>query len=198
MGSPELLLQLAGLAALMGFSAFFSGTETAFSALGKTQIQRIRTDGRFGSKYIAAFQDNPRRFFITVLFGNILVNIAFVSVTGSLIWLIYPFRKMLQLLTDAVLPLLGIHGAEERHRVTGAELRSFVRVASSSLTAIMFSLVFAVSLFFIAFFAGSETALVSASRELIDHGAESGDHRAVVVRDLLAQPERFLATTMAE
>ncbi|MFH1569822.1 MAG: hemolysin family protein [Gemmatimonadota bacterium] len=185
MDSSELALDLLGLAALMACSAFFSGSETAFSALGKSQTHRLRGEDRVSSRYVVAFLDNPRRFFITVLFGNILVNIAFVTITGSLIYhrlfqgrdpglasavaillemmallilgevtpktyaighaegfargaalplwlfsqLIYPFRRLLRLLTDAVFGALGIHGGDERHRITGEELRAFIEAA---------------------------------------------------------------------
>ena len=86
MEASSIILHLAGLALLMGFSAFFSGSETSFSALSRTQIQRLREDRRKTSLYVIRFVDNPRRFFITVLFGNMLVNVAFVTITGSLIY----------------------------------------------------------------------------------------------------------------
>ena len=70
----------------MGCSAFFSGSETALTALTKGQVQRIRGDGKKTSSTIINFLDEPRRLFITVLFGNTLVNMAFVSITGSLIF----------------------------------------------------------------------------------------------------------------
>jgi CBS domain containing-hemolysin-like protein len=67
-------------------SSFFSGSETAMTALSRGQTQRIRGDGKRSSATIIRFLDEPRRLFITVLFGNTLVNMAFVSITGSLIF----------------------------------------------------------------------------------------------------------------
>ncbi len=67
-------------------SSFFSGSETALTALTKLQVHRIRGDRKKSSRYIILFLDEPRRLFITVLFGNTLVNMAFVSITGSLIF----------------------------------------------------------------------------------------------------------------
>jgi CBS domain containing-hemolysin-like protein len=75
-----------GLGILLIFSSFFSGSETALTALTKTQIQRIREDKKRSSTSIIRFLDDPQRLFITVLFGNTLVNMAFVSFTGSLIY----------------------------------------------------------------------------------------------------------------
>lgn len=82
-----LFSQLILLGLLMGASAFFSGSETSLSALRPHQIQRLRHDRRRkSSAAIVRFLDDPRRLFITVLFGNTLVNIAFISVTGSLVY----------------------------------------------------------------------------------------------------------------
>ena len=81
-----LLYTILGLGLLLLLSAFFSGSETALSALSKIQIQRMRdADGEQRSAVIK-FLDEPRRLFITVLFGNTLVNMAFISIMGSLIY----------------------------------------------------------------------------------------------------------------
>ncbi len=77
---------LVGLGLLMLCSAFFSGSETALSALTRTQIQRMRRERKKRSSAVVRFLDDPRRLFITVLFGNTLVNMAFITVTGALIY----------------------------------------------------------------------------------------------------------------
>lgn len=82
----SLVYHLIGLGLLLFFSSFFSGSETALSALSKIQVQKIKSaDGERRSAVIK-FLDEPRRLFITVLFGNTLVNLAFISITGSLIY----------------------------------------------------------------------------------------------------------------
>jgi len=86
MDAASILFPLFGLGFLMVCSSFFSGSETALSALTKAQIQRMREDARNSCAAIVRFLDEPRRLFITVLFGNILVNMAFVTITGSLIY----------------------------------------------------------------------------------------------------------------
>jgi len=86
MNPLTILAHIAGLTVLMMCSFFFSGSETALSALTKVQLQKYREDKKKSSASIVKFLDNPRRLFITVLFGNILVNMAFVSITGSLIY----------------------------------------------------------------------------------------------------------------
>jgi len=75
-----------GLGLLMLCSAFFSGSETALSALTRAQLQRIRRKSKGGNSAIIRFMDEPRRLFITVLFGNTLVNMAFITITGALIY----------------------------------------------------------------------------------------------------------------
>ena len=81
-----MFFSVVGIALLLVFSSFFSGSETALTALTKAQIQRLRLEKRRSSAAIVRFLDNPRRLFITVLFGNTLVNMAFVSITGMLIY----------------------------------------------------------------------------------------------------------------
>ncbi len=82
----SLFLHFIGLAFLMVCSSFFSGSETALTAFSKVATQRIKGDKKRTSRYIVKFLDEPRRLFITVLFGNTVVNMAFVSITGSLIF----------------------------------------------------------------------------------------------------------------
>jgi putative hemolysin len=86
MNLTTLVFNILGLGILLLFSAFFSGSETALSALSKIQIQRMRTEDGERRSAVIKFLDEPRRLFITVLFGNTLVNLAFISTTGSLIY----------------------------------------------------------------------------------------------------------------
>ncbi|MGA1842825.1 MAG: hemolysin family protein [bacterium] len=82
----EIIRYSIGLGLLLLCSSFFSGSETALTALTMTQIQRLREDKKKSSRAIINFLDEPRQLFITVLFGNTLVNMAFVSITGMLIY----------------------------------------------------------------------------------------------------------------
>ncbi len=81
-----LITYVVGLGLLMLCSGFFSGSETALSALTRTQIERMRQDGTHSSAAVVRFLDEPRRLFITVLFGNTLVNMAFITIMGALIY----------------------------------------------------------------------------------------------------------------
>lgn len=86
MNIVSIVLHFVGLGLLLLCSSFFSGSETGLTALNKAQIQRIREDKKKSSDAIIRFLDEPRRLFITVLLGNTLVNMAFVSITGTLIY----------------------------------------------------------------------------------------------------------------
>ena len=86
MNIAEIFRYFIGLCLLLLCSSFFSGSETALTALTMTQIQRLRGEKKKSSQAIISFLDDPRRLFITVLFGNTLVNMAFVSITGILIY----------------------------------------------------------------------------------------------------------------
>jgi len=86
MDISSLFFSVVGIALLLVCSSFFSGSETALTALTKAQIQRLRLEKRRSAAAIVRFLDNPRRLFITVLFGNTLVNMAFLSITGMLVY----------------------------------------------------------------------------------------------------------------
>jgi len=86
MDVADIFSNLIGLTFLLFLSSFFSGSETALTALSMTQVHRLKEEKSKNSQAIIHFIDDPRRLFITVLFGNILVNMAFVSITGMLIF----------------------------------------------------------------------------------------------------------------
>ena len=104
-----LLPYLIGLVGLLLLSGFFSGSETALCALSRVQIEKIRLD-RGKSSAIVNFVDNPRRLFITVLFGNNLVNVTFAILILRLVKLVFseslPNVYPLLALLFSVLPML--------------------------------------------------------------------------------------------
>lgn len=86
MDVADIFSNLVGLTFLLFLSSFFSGSETALTALSMPQVHRLKEEKSKNSQAIISFIDDPRRFFISVLFGNILVNMAFVSITGMMIF----------------------------------------------------------------------------------------------------------------
>ncbi|MCG9133818.1 HlyC/CorC family transporter [Candidatus Poribacteria bacterium] len=86
---------LIGLTGLLVLSGFFSGSETALCALTQVQIERIRLE-KGSTSAIVNFVDNPRRLFITVLFGNNLVNVAFAILMLSFIGNALPYSESIR------------------------------------------------------------------------------------------------------
>lgn len=79
-----ILFQLALLIILLSFSAFFSASETAFTALGRTHLHRLVEERRRGSKQLAKLLSDPQRFLSTILLANNVVNILATALATSL------------------------------------------------------------------------------------------------------------------
>lgn len=81
---PESFLHIAlrgvVLACAAGLSMFFSGSETALFSLPPDMVSRMRKNGGTG-QLVAELLDRPKRLLTTVLFGNMVVNIVFFSVS---------------------------------------------------------------------------------------------------------------------
>lgn len=73
---PDLPLYLFLLILFLLFSAFFSGTETAFTALQRYKLENMLDNKVKGADKVAKIKSNPENFLSTVLLGNNLVNTA--------------------------------------------------------------------------------------------------------------------------
>ena len=69
------LTQIILLAALILLSAFFSGSETALFSLSKIRVKRLQMENKANSKLVARLLNNPTKLLISILVGNMLVNI---------------------------------------------------------------------------------------------------------------------------
>jgi len=69
---------------LIGFSAFFSGSESAYFSLSRELIDRLRERGTSGAMRVVRLLDRPRQLLVTILFGNTIVNVAAASVATLL------------------------------------------------------------------------------------------------------------------
>ncbi len=72
------------LGGLLVFSAFFSGSETALFSLSPGQLFRIRRRGR-GGQMVGSLMSRPGRILHTLLLSNLLVNVAYSSITAMLV-----------------------------------------------------------------------------------------------------------------
>jgi CBS domain containing-hemolysin-like protein len=95
------VLELVVMAMLLVFSAFFSGTETALFNLTGGQLEMLAQSRRSRWRIVARLMRSPRKALNTILFGNMLVNVAFASLSAYLVhqlhlegypaWLVMPF-----------------------------------------------------------------------------------------------------------
>ncbi len=78
MDSESLALSIA-LVILIGFSAYFSATETAFSSLSKIRIKNLAANGNRRAALTLELANNYDAVLSTLLIGNNIVNIAAAS-----------------------------------------------------------------------------------------------------------------------
>lgn len=72
-----ILIMLPVLALLLGASAFFSGTETAFFSLSREQLLGLSRRKGARAKAVADLAARPGALLTAILFGNMLVNVLF-------------------------------------------------------------------------------------------------------------------------
>ncbi len=73
---PASSMQIAALVVLVSLSAFFSGTETAFTSFNKTRMKTLAADGNKKAKAVMRVEENYEKFLSTMLVGNNIVNIS--------------------------------------------------------------------------------------------------------------------------
>ena len=69
-------MQIIALVILVLLSAFFSGTETAFTSFNKTRMKTLAQDGNKRAKAVMEVEDRYEKFLSTTLVGNNIVNIS--------------------------------------------------------------------------------------------------------------------------
>ena len=75
-----MISQLILLVLLLGFSAFFSGSETAFFSLNHLEREKLLAGSRGGRRsFISGVLSSPADILITILTGNMVVNLFFAS-----------------------------------------------------------------------------------------------------------------------
>ncbi|MCG7984021.1 MAG: hemolysin family protein [Candidatus Thiodiazotropha lotti] len=85
----ELILRGSLQVVLLGFSAVFSGSETALFSLSRIDLQKLRHSRDKHSENIHAMLDEPRRLIISILCGNELVNIASAANMAAILLLLF-------------------------------------------------------------------------------------------------------------
>ncbi|NOZ21803.1 MAG: HlyC/CorC family transporter [Planctomycetes bacterium] len=69
----------------MGLSFFFSGSETALFTLTREDLHRFKEEKGRSGRIIHSLLDSPKDLLVTILFGNMVVNIFFYSLSYGLI-----------------------------------------------------------------------------------------------------------------
>jgi CBS domain containing-hemolysin-like protein len=59
---------------LLVCSAFFSGTETAFFALSRYEVEQLRKDPRSSHRLVAELLRRPRKLLLGLMIGNVTIN----------------------------------------------------------------------------------------------------------------------------
>ncbi len=79
----DFTLILLAIALLLAMSAFFSGSETALTAVSRARMHGLEQEGRPGASTVNRLLETPERIIGTVLLGNNLVNILASALTTS-------------------------------------------------------------------------------------------------------------------
>lgn len=80
----ELLLICLAIVALLLISAFFSGSETALTAVSRPRMHKLEKDGNKNARLVNQLIATKERLIGTILLGNNLVNILASALTTSL------------------------------------------------------------------------------------------------------------------
>lgn len=73
--------QFVVLLALLACSAFFSGSETALFSLTREDLRGMERNPSRSSRFILTMLHDPERLLCAILFGNMLVNVTFYSIS---------------------------------------------------------------------------------------------------------------------
>lgn len=78
-------ISIAVMIVLLGLSAFFSATETAFSTFNRIRMKKLAQDGNRRAKWVMKAAEHYDKMLTTVLIGNNIVNIGMSSI-GTLLF----------------------------------------------------------------------------------------------------------------
>jgi putative hemolysin len=80
--APLSLGQGIALVFLFAFSAFFSGSETAFFSIPRFRVRKFKEKGEPATRQVALLLDRPNRLLVTLLTGNTIVNVPASAILG--------------------------------------------------------------------------------------------------------------------
>ncbi|MDI6809491.1 MAG: hemolysin family protein [Candidatus Eisenbacteria bacterium] len=80
--NETLYWEIAGIVILLGFAAFFSGSETAYFSLSRAQLKQFSHENKRASKLVVRLLSDHQRLLATILVGNTLVNVTIASLAA--------------------------------------------------------------------------------------------------------------------
>jgi len=103
-----LIFYVIALAALLAVSGFFSGSEAALFSLSRTQLRTLR-ERHVAGRRIAALLERPRPLLVSILLGNLVVNIFSTSMATALMLRLFGEKGLgyAVLIMSALIMLLG-------------------------------------------------------------------------------------------
>ncbi|MCB0262341.1 MAG: HlyC/CorC family transporter [Calditrichaeota bacterium] len=105
----EIFLYILVFIGLLGLSAFFSGSETAFFALSKSDIEKLKHSTDKAELRVANLLLDSRQLLVTIVVGNTIVNISTASLAAVLTTQIahqFGFNHNIALFVDIVVVTL--------------------------------------------------------------------------------------------
>ncbi|MCP4640844.1 MAG: HlyC/CorC family transporter [bacterium] len=74
---------LCAVAVLVAFSAFFSGSETAFFSIHRIRLRAMREEKGLTARLVTSMMDRPGKLLTTILLGNMIVNVLIGVLLGT-------------------------------------------------------------------------------------------------------------------
>ena len=123
----------------LALSAFFSGTESAFTSLSPSQIEGLHNSDRKGARITARLATESRWVLITALIGNNLMNVV-ISVLASTLTIRYFGNSFLGLTTGVLTYIILIFGEVVPKHIAVTYNERWARMSSRTVYSITYVL----------------------------------------------------------
>jgi putative hemolysin len=139
MGQAHLIYMLILLVVLLGFSAFFSGSETALMAISRLRLRHLAEKKPRRAGIVERILKKPEKLIGTILLGNNLVNVAMSAIATALAISIWGERGIVYV--AAILTLVILIFAEITPKVYAKYFNERISfIAAPILSVVMFIL----------------------------------------------------------
>ena len=128
-----MVIWLVLLTGLLGLSAFFSGSETALFGLKRHEVYRFQHDRRASRRLVATLLSRPRQLLLTLMVGNITVNLFIYATSLSLFQRLTGPKSWLAPVLGLVSPIAVTLLAEILPKGLAIDLRTVVAVQAAPL-----------------------------------------------------------------